>query len=218
MLQANSCSMCRHSSATSTLFWHTGSDQLEPQLQHAKQRSRPSIDSSTLAFPQHIQAQRMMLMLMMMMMLIYGEWGENKPHGMMKVMTELSGSRSTNCVFFPRTLKVTQSQRLYICVWASLRRKRLREGKEELTSRSEEATGAGRGGERGRVTRRREGRQLSERELSPSDDSSVAHQWHRCALMSLTNGIVHICTFVQEDRERKRCRYECLLSMCRQIS
>lgn len=71
MLQANSCSVCRHSGATSTLFWHTGSNQPEPQLQHAKQRNRASSGSSTLPVPQHTQAPKMMLMLLM----IYGEWG-----------------------------------------------------------------------------------------------------------------------------------------------
>lgn len=45
MLQANSRSICKHSGATTTLFWLTECDRLEPQLPDAKQCDRPRDDT-----------------------------------------------------------------------------------------------------------------------------------------------------------------------------
>lgn len=73
--------------------------------------------------------------------------------------------------------------------------------KEELTWRSEEAAGTGGGAEGMSVTRRKEGWQLSQREVSPSDDWSVAHRRRRCTLTPVTNGSFCICTFEQTEKE-----------------
>lgn len=115
------------------------------------------------------------------------------------MLTEVSGSHSTNCLLFPRTFEGHT-------VAAASRRRSSRSGtetnvKEELTSGSQEATGTGGGGGWVRATWRKEGWQLSDREVSPSDDWSVARWRHRCALVSLMSGICCFCTLGQTDRE-----------------